>query len=112
MSPRRELVLKGLRDAGLRVLTLTNVWGEERDKRLAECECVINIHYANDYKVFERTRCEQWLSSGGLVISEESLDNDKRAVVVAYDKLVETCVSLLQKSKVLFCACKACGLQP
>jgi hypothetical protein len=107
-SPRREVVLKGLADAGLKVLALHTVWGEERDKKLATCEIILNIHFADDYKVFERARCEQWLSVGKTVISEESLDNDPRAITVSYDKLIETCLDTVKSSRVLFCGCGSC----
>ena len=105
LNDRRNYVLKGLREAGLRVLALHNAWGEERDKQLAKCHSILNIHYANDYKVFERARCEQWLSVGKPVISEDSLDNDERAICVPYEKLIETCLNYVRGTRVLFCAC-------
>jgi hypothetical protein len=108
-SPRREIVLKGLREAGLRVLALHTVWGEERDKQLAKCKVILNIHYAPDYQVFERTRCEQWLSCGTPVISEHSLDNDPRAICLPYEELVDACVKYVKGVRVPFCACGSCG---
>lgn len=107
-SPRRDAVLKGLMDAGLKVLALHTAWGEERDKQLAKCEVILNIHYANDYKIFERARCEQWLCVGKKVISEESLDNDPRAVCVPYDKLIETSCQAVRGTRILFCGCGYC----
>jgi len=112
LSPRRELVLKGLRDAGLQVLALHTVWGEQRDIQLATCKIILNVHYGAEYMVFEKTRCDQWLSVGVPVISENSLDNDKRAICVAYDKLVETCVNYVRGIRVLFCGCGECNGQP
>jgi hypothetical protein len=111
-SPRRDFVLKGLRDAGLTVLALHNAWGEERDKQLARSKVIVNIHYGNDYKVFETSRCGHWLAVGHPVISEESLDSDSRAITVPYDKLIERTIQALkeQKGSVLhFCACFKCS---
>lgn len=108
-SPRRDIVLKGLMDAGLKVLFLHSTWGEERDQQLAKCEVILNIHYANDYKIFERARCEQWLAVGKQVISEDSLDNDPRAICCAYDKLVETCLQYVKGVRILYCACGVCN---
>jgi hypothetical protein len=105
LSPRRDIVLKGLRNAGLSVLALHSVWGEKRDQELAKCRVILNIHYADDYKVFERARCEQWLSVGQPVISEHSFDDDERAICVPYEKLVETCVNYVRGERILFCAC-------
>ena len=111
-SPRRDVVLKGLRDAGLNVLALHNAWGEERDRQLARSKVIVNIHYQNDYKVFETSRCGHWLAVGHPVVSEESLDSDPRAITVPYDKLVETTIQVLkdQKGSILqFCACSKCA---
>jgi hypothetical protein len=108
-SPRRQTVLNGVREAGLNVLALHSVWGEERDQQLAKCKIILNIHYANDYRIFERARCEQWLAVGQQVISEESLDNDERAICVPYDKLIETCVNYVKGTRSLFCACGKCS---
>ena len=105
LSLRRQKIFDDLRDIGMNVLVLTNVNNEERDKLLAKCKMIINIHFADDYKIFERSRCEQWLRVGVPVISEESLDNDSRAICVPYDKLVETCKGW----KITFCGCNTCA---
>jgi hypothetical protein len=98
ISRRRRAILKGLKSAGLRVLIINRVNGDARDSALAKCRLLINIHYAPDYQIFESARCAQWLETPGSppVLTEESLDNDSRAITVPYDKLVSTAVEVIR----------------
>jgi len=89
MNPRRQQIIDKIKGAGMSVNTVT-LWGDDRDKELAKCRVLLNIHYADDYRIFESARCEPWLSAGFTIISENSLDNDARCINVAYDELVET----------------------
>jgi hypothetical protein len=94
LGPRRQKILDELKEAGLRVLILNTVGGDVRDQQLAKCKVILNIHYGEDYQLFESARCEPWLAIGVPVISETSLDNDKRCINVAYDDLVKTAVKV------------------
>jgi len=97
MSRRRQTIFNGLKARGIRV-NIVNAWGERRDKELAKCRILINIHYADDYNIFEQARCEPWLSIGVPVISEHSLDDDPRCINVGYSELVEKVVSFLHEN--------------
>jgi hypothetical protein len=94
-SPRRRTIIEGLKQAGLRV-NIIEQHGEIRDKELAKCRVLINIHFENDFNVFEVARCEPWLSIGVPVISEHSLDDDDRCINVKYDDLVSTVVKYIK----------------
>lgn len=91
LSPRRTAILQGLRDAGLTVLNVTE-FGAERDKKLTLCRVILNIHFADDYQIFEQARCDVWLRAGVPVVSETSLDDDPRCINAPYAALVETTV--------------------
>lgn len=91
---RRQTILDGLKEAGLRVLIINTVAGDARDQQLAKCKVILNIHYAEDYQLFESARCEPWLAAGVPVISETSLDNDSRCINVDYADLVKTAVKV------------------
>jgi len=91
VNGRRQDVLQGLRDAGLSVLSVTD-FGEERDKKLAQARVILNVHYADDYQIFEQARCDVWLRAGVPVVSETSLDDDPRCINAPYSALVETTV--------------------
>ena len=94
LSLRRLHILNQLKEKGLTVCII-NTWGNERDRSLACCRTLINIHYGDDYKIFESARCEPWLSIMP-VISENSLDNDDRCINVPYDELVMTTRRIVQ----------------
>ena len=96
-SIRRTLILDSLTNFGYKVLRLTNIYGVERDKELAKCKILINIHCYDDYNIFEIERCEPYLIIGVPVISERSLDDDPRCINVLYNELVSKTIDVLQK---------------
>jgi len=97
-SPRREKVLSSLRAEGFKVLHSTS-WGEERDKELGKCRILINIHYSTDHLIFETARCQPWLQVGVPIISELSIENDRRCILTSYDGFVNTVVRYFSQSK-------------
>lgn len=98
LSDRRKSILLALDKKGFRIACI-NLWGEERDKALAQCDIHINIHYSDDYNIFETARCDLWLSVGVTLVSETSLDSDPRCINVPYDGLVEATVDALRTCK-------------
>jgi beta-1,4-mannosyl-glycoprotein beta-1,4-N-acetylglucosaminyltransferase len=88
---RRQDVLQGLRDVGVTVLNVTD-YGVERDRKLALCRVILNIHFADDFRIFESARCDVWLRAGVPVVSETSMDDDPRCIKAPYGALVETTV--------------------
>ena len=99
LSPKREEIFNELRKNYIKLKVLDRVFGEERDKELAKCKILINIHYDDDYKIFESARCDAWLSIGVPIISENSLDNDPRCINVNYNELVSKVKETLQIEK-------------
>ena len=98
-SPRRDAILQPLQSRGLRVHNIS-AWGDERDKEITRCHVLLNIHYADDFNVFESVRCDPLLAAGMPVITETSLDNDPRcAVIVPYNELVEQTISFLSHQR-------------
>lgn len=98
MSGRRGVVLLALQEAGLRIRNVP-IFGRARDRALAQSLCMLNIHFADDYRVFESVRCDPWLSVDVPVISETSLDDDPRCINVPYSDLVSATVQLVQRLK-------------
>jgi hypothetical protein len=92
---RRMRIMNKMRDAGISV-HYVNKFGLERDKELAKCRIILNVHYAEDFKIFEQVRCDVWLRAGVPVISETSLDDDPRCTNVPYDSIVDTTVTMLK----------------
>lgn len=96
ISKKRIDILNSISERGFKVYLINGVFGEERDKELAKCKILLNIHYANDYQVFESARCEPWLAIGVPVISENSLDNDPRCINVSYNDIVNKTIEVLR----------------
>ena len=94
LSNRRNKILNELKSCGKKV-NIVNRWGDDRDRELAKCKIILNIHFEDDYKIFESARCEPWLKIGIPVISEKSLDDDVRCIVSDYESLVQTVVDYL-----------------
>ena len=94
-SSKRQKILDDLEKSGIKI-NIIKLWGDERDKELAKCKVILNIHYSDEYKIFESARCEPWLKLGVPVISEKSLDDDPRCIVSEYDSLVQTTLEYLK----------------
>jgi hypothetical protein len=102
LSPRRVAALHALHAAGLRVLSVGG-FGADRDRLLARCRALVNIHYADDYGVFEVVRCGRWMAAGMPLLTERALggcDEDDPApsstvVVARYDGLVDAARRML-----------------
>ena len=95
LSPRRRFILEELLARGVSVFVLTAVFDGRRDRELAKCRIILNIHFADDYQIFERSRCETWLEIGVPVVSETSIDNDPRAFCFPYNTITDETVLLL-----------------
>jgi hypothetical protein len=96
VSERRKAILEELSRRGIRVNVIT-AWGGVRDREIAQCCAVMNIHNGDDYTVFESVRCEPWLAAGVPVITESSMDDDSRCAVIApYNELVDKTVSFIR----------------
>lgn len=96
LSQRRLQILDHLRARGVRLLIVKSR-GETRDRELARCRIMLNVHYDDTYRVFESVRCVPWLEVGVPVVSECSLTDDSRCVNASYDDLVDmVCKTLSQ----------------
>jgi hypothetical protein len=95
MGEYRERILNELKKKGKNVLILDGEYTKYRDVQIGLSKLLINIHYNTNYKVFEYIRCEPWLSSGFTVLTENSLDNDPRAISVPYENLVDKACEIL-----------------
>jgi SAM-dependent methyltransferase len=104
MNARREKIVEELKKRGLTVITLFGVYGKERDAVIARAKVIINIHFY-DSSIFEIVRISYLLANRKAVVAEcnedtEIADDLKTAVALApYDKLVETCVELVNNDE-------------
>lgn len=97
IQERRQKILDLLRAENIKVNILNQHFLEDRDKEIAKSKILLNVHFQEHYKIFEMIRCFPWLDTNKIVVSENSLDNDDRAINVPYENIVETIKSILNK---------------
>ena len=97
LTPRRQKALDGLRHQrpDLRVLVLTDAFGQARNALLARARVLLNIHADNEYLVFEEIRCAPAIYNGLCVVSETSLFDPQHPLFphiqfAPYESLVDT----------------------
>ena len=89
-----------MRKAGLNVKHLFSVYGEERDRAIADAKVVLNVHFYED-SIHEIVRTSYLLANRKAVVSEcgprTEIDEDIRQAMVAvpYEDLVTSCVALV-----------------
>jgi glycosyltransferase involved in cell wall biosynthesis len=98
---RRQAILDGLRQVGLRVHQAFGVYGRERDHLVARSKVVLNMHLYEP-GIFEIVRVSYMLANRKAVVTEanpgEVLDDDliNGMVAVPYDQLVGAVSKLVQ----------------
>jgi hypothetical protein len=104
VNERRRKVLQDLKDAGLKVTALHNVWGIERDKYIARSKVVLNMHLYLAH-TFEIVRISYLLANSKAVVSEycesTSIESDllDALVLADYKDLVPACLDLVNDHK-------------
>ena len=98
IGPRRSEILKKLEKEGVKVKTVFGIYGPERDQIIARSRIVLNIHFYSA-KIFEAVRVSYLLNNRCFTLSEESAFNPYPEVDLCftpYEKLVETCLKVLE----------------
>ena len=96
---RREDKINELRAQGLKIYHIDGKWLDDRDREVAKCRALLNLHFSEEFLIFEEIRCNRWMSAGLPVLTEDSLYFDatafKPCISVSFDKIVP--VALLCK---------------
>jgi hypothetical protein len=100
ISSRREKILNQLKNDGLQV-RVVNGWLESRDKEICKAKVLLNIHYNEEYNVYEALRCDRFLFSGMIVVTETSIcqeliDVNDLLIVEDYQNLVSRVKDVIQ----------------
>jgi len=106
--PRRRQVIKSLLSKGFTVNIISG-WGEYRDRELAKCKTILNIHgqYSETpSSIFEHIRCNRLLYAGYPIISETSIlidpvfvNNHRTLKCVPFESFFE----FTKRSKIVDC---------
>ena len=99
-SGHRMNIYNSLKEKGVNVKFINNLWDDDRDKEIAKAKILLNVHYNTDYNFFESLRCNRWVYANKLVITESSRYSEnyylnKYIMIEPYDKLVEKVVEAL-----------------
>ncbi len=92
-SKRRHHIINQLKDCGIRVDEIYGFLGT-RDEKLFRYKILINIHFDEDYNIFEEMRCNRCIMNQMIVISEKSWYDDlhllrRHFLICDYDKIVD-----------------------
>jgi hypothetical protein len=88
VNARRKFVLDKLNEKGYKIL-ITQTFGDERDRLIAQCKVLLNIHCEAHFDIFESIRCNRWLAADMHVVSEASRDypDSEFLKLMPYDEL-------------------------
>ena len=69
LSPRRQRIVDALRARNVEVEVVSG-FGKARDDRLFQFKVLLNIGYADDFRVFEHIRCDRCVYNKMIVVSD------------------------------------------
>jgi len=98
-SKRREQIINKLRQQGLKIHWITDLFGDERDKQIGKANILLNLHFSNNFEVFEMIRCNRWKWAGMKILSEPCKDVPEGISIVEIDKLYQKSLKMLGDKK-------------
>lgn len=98
-STHRQFIINQLKSCGVSVIDVVG-WDNHRDEQIASAKILINIHFDTDYTIFEHLRCDRWILSGMLVVSESSdsdqmLDCTNLLLICRYEQMIVEILNIL-----------------
>jgi len=100
-SNKRKSIISDLLSNGIKVNVIDNLYGEKRDQLLFKHKILLNIHFDENYKIYESFRCDRCIFNKMIVITEESLDDKEnilkdKLITCKYNTLVDTTIEILK----------------
>ncbi len=98
-SERREYIFNELEKNGIKCINVIG-WGSKRDKLIAKAKILINIHKHNDFNIYETIRCDRWIFSKMLVVTENSYNDElndikELLIIEIYDNIVNKIIDIV-----------------
>lgn len=72
-SPHRTKIKDILAQRGFKICHVHG-WNSFRDKQVGKCRALLNIHFNDEFRVYESIRCDRWRFAGMPIYSESCLD--------------------------------------
>ena len=104
INERRKQILGALQNAGLGVMQIFGLYGQERDGYIARAKIILNLHFYES-KVFEIVRVSYLLANGCFVVTENSPQPEIESqlasgmILCPYDKIVFSCLEYIRKDQ-------------
>jgi SAM-dependent methyltransferase len=101
LNERRQQIIEALINAGIKVESASNLYGQERDHLIARSKIVLNLHYYAA-QVFEVVRVSYLLANHQFVISEACPDDPDASffegglIFANHEDLVCVCLAFLK----------------
>jgi hypothetical protein len=102
LSERRLKILKELKKNGIDVTIIKNMYMGEQDDILFKHKILINIHYYDDYNIYESLRCDRCVFNKMIVITEKSLYDDINIFNKKNKIIIENYNDLVKKIKEIY----------
>jgi hypothetical protein len=92
-SERRYKIINELKNCGIHIDEISGFLGT-RDEKLFRYKILLNIHFDEDYNIFEEMRCNRCIMNQMIVISEKSWYDDlhllrKHFLICDYEQIVD-----------------------
>ncbi len=99
VSERRFKIINDLKEKGIQVDVIGG-FGEGRDVELFRYKVLLNVHFDEDFNIFEEMRCVRAVFNQMIVVSEKSWYDDlhilrRHFLVCDYDKIVAKVIDVL-----------------
>lgn len=73
---RRRKIYQELKKRKVNIINILG-WSKERDNKLFRSKIILNIHYSDNYKIFEEIRCNRCIFNKIIVLTEDSDNIDE-----------------------------------
>jgi hypothetical protein len=98
-SNKRNNIFNEIKNRGGNI-DLISLFGEERDKIVFKYKILINIHFDDDFQVYESLRCDRCIFNKMIVITEKSLDDNTillkdKLVICNYEDIVDKALEII-----------------
>lgn len=84
----RSKITNKLKEKGIKINNITK-FGKERDDLLFQHKILLNIHFDQDYQIFEEFRCNRCIMNKMIVITEKSKKNANRENNILQKHMIE-----------------------
>ncbi len=107
LSQKRHHIYSNLEKRGIKMLNVNGKWNDDRDISVYSAKILLNVHFADDYNIYEAFRCDRLIFSGMIVVSEKSIANDtldinELVIFEDYDKLVDKVIDIIKNYDIYY----------